>query len=116
MQVIPSTADLIMVHNAHRRRSKPQIVRLRYLSLGESVMSFVFDCQQTIEIAAQCCWRTRHDSNVCPPSEGKRLRHQSRNTALQALVGGETDSLAVAQMVGFGLGKSKMHYLSMGID
>jgi len=30
VQVIPSTADLIMVHNAHRRRSNPQIVRLRY--------------------------------------------------------------------------------------
>jgi hypothetical protein len=64
VQLIPLTADLIMVHKAHRRRSKPPIVRLRYPSLGEIVMSFTFDCQQTIEIAAQCCWRTRHDSNV----------------------------------------------------
>jgi site-specific DNA recombinase len=36
-------------------------------------------------------WRTRHDSNVWPsPSEGKRLRHQSRNIALQAFAEGET--------------------------
>jgi len=47
-----------MVHNAHRRRSKPPIVRLRYPSLGESVMSFALDWQQTIKIAAQGCWRT----------------------------------------------------------
>jgi hypothetical protein len=45
VQLISSTADIIMAHNAHRRRSKPPIVRLRYPSLGESVMSFAFDCQ-----------------------------------------------------------------------
>jgi hypothetical protein len=40
----------------------------------ESVMSFTFDCRKTIEIAHQCCWRTRHDSNVWPlPSEGSAL-------------------------------------------
>jgi hypothetical protein len=53
-----------MVHNAHRRRSKPPIVRLRYPSLDEIVMIFAFDCQQAIEIAAQCCWRSRYASNV----------------------------------------------------
>ena len=46
----------------------------------------------------------------------KRLRHQSRNTALQAFVGGEPPSPAVAQTVGFGLGKSEILYLSRGID
>jgi hypothetical protein len=64
VQLIPSTADLIMVRDAHRRRSKPPILRLRCPSLDESVMGFAFDSQQTIEIASQCCWRTRHDSNV----------------------------------------------------
>jgi hypothetical protein len=51
------------------------LVRLRCQRLlGESVMSFAFDCRQTIEIAHQCCWRTRHDSNVWPlPSEGSAL-------------------------------------------
>jgi hypothetical protein len=44
VQVIPSAADLIMVRNAHRRRSKPPIVRLRCPSLDETVMGFAFDC------------------------------------------------------------------------
>jgi hypothetical protein len=34
----------------------------------------------------------------------------------QAFVEGEIPFSAVAQVVGFGLGRSKMHYLSMGID
>jgi hypothetical protein len=34
----------------------------------------------------------------------------------QAFVEGEIPFSGVAQTVGFGLGGSKMHYLSMGID
>jgi hypothetical protein len=52
-----------MVRNAHRRRPKPPIVRLRCPGLGEIVMSFAFDCQQTIEIAAQRCWRATVDED-----------------------------------------------------
>jgi hypothetical protein len=63
VQLIHSTADLIMVRNAHRRRPKPPIVRLRCPSLGETVMSFAFDCQQTIEITPQCCWRATVDED-----------------------------------------------------
>jgi ribosomal protein L15E len=64
VQLIPSTADLIIVRNAHRRRSKPPIVRLCCPSFDESAKSLAFDCQQTIEIAPQRCWRTRHESNL----------------------------------------------------
>ena len=47
---MPSTADLIVARKAHRRRSRPPLVRLRCQRLlGESVMSFAFDCRQTIE-------------------------------------------------------------------
>jgi hypothetical protein len=63
VQLIASTADLIMVRNAHRRRPKPPIVRPRCPSLGETVVSFAFDCQQTIEITPQCCWRAKADED-----------------------------------------------------
>jgi hypothetical protein len=36
--------------------------------------------------------------------------------AEQAFAGGKIPFRAVAQMVGFGLGKSKIPYLSMGVD
>jgi hypothetical protein len=40
------------------------LVRLRCQRLlDESVMSFAFDCRQTIEIAHQCCWRTTADED-----------------------------------------------------
>jgi hypothetical protein len=39
------------------------MVRLRCPGLGEIVMSFAFDCQPTIEIAAQCCWRATVDED-----------------------------------------------------
>ena len=48
--------------------------------------------------------------------EGNRLRHQSRNSALQAFVGAKSHFPSVAKTVGFGLGRSKMLYLSMGVD
>ncbi len=41
---------------------------------------------------------------------------QAANTALPALQGTKPHSQAVAQTVGFGLGKSEMPYLSIGID
>ena len=50
-----------MVHNAHRRRSKLPIVRLRYPNLDRIVMILASDCQQAIEIAAQCCWCSSFD-------------------------------------------------------
>jgi len=52
-----------MACKVHRRRSEVPIVRLRGPSLGETVMKFAFDCQQTIEIAHQCCWRATADED-----------------------------------------------------
>ena len=46
---MPSTADLIVARKAHRRRSRPPLVRLRCQRLlGESVMTFAFDCRQAM--------------------------------------------------------------------
>jgi hypothetical protein len=36
--------------------------------------------------------------------------------AFHERIGGETPVFGVAQMVGFGLGRPKMLYLSMGVD
>jgi hypothetical protein len=56
------------------------------------------------------------DSNVRPlPSERQAPTHQSRNTVLQGIVAGETHS-GRSSNGGFGLGKSKILYLSIGVD
>jgi hypothetical protein len=71
-----------MACKVHRRRSEVPIVRLRGPSLGETVMKFAFDCQQTIEIAHQCCWRATADEDG-HLYEASPLRYDGLSSSIQ---------------------------------
>ncbi len=58
----------------------------------------------------------RCDGNLLFASRLMAVVSMTGHWAGQVFVEGGNPFLAVAQTVGFGLGKSKMHYLSMGID